>query len=528
MNIRIKRNETWARNYAGKIKVYAQNNTWIENDKMLKDFILGKDIAGVGQSYFSSEKTNEIFMFLRKNLELIEEIKELKELNDYSLGKFKRFQEGLINAGGRKCWLAIHAMLCALNPKLLCNVVDENKLDDLYSRLLEKKSEEDNNQNPEADHANLPEIITGNGATLNGQDSLELDLSKLGNEVFWQEKNDDTSWYKKSHAMNTFFDRCYSDLPWATLMSLAGDDRVKNLAKRLKTQKNMILTGAPGTGKTYLAQQIAEKLIKSELKGNNIPEGLIDFVQFHPSYDYSDFVEGLRPIMDGNTVAFRRMDGKFKSFCVEAAKDKTKKPYVFIIDEINRGEISKIFGELFFAIDPGYRNGGISKTYVKTQYHQIIEKKMDDESQAADYPFDKGFYVPDNVYIIGTMNDIDRSVDSMDFAFRRRFAFVEITASESEAMIYNNDINENCKNSLLTRMESLNKAIVDPQKGGLSAEYQIGGAYFLKIKEVDYKYKRLWDEYIKGVLVEYYRGNPDQERIIRMLEDAYNCTSENS
>jgi 5-methylcytosine-specific restriction endonuclease McrBC GTP-binding regulatory subunit McrB len=164
---------------------------------------------------------------------------------------------------------------------------------------------------------------------------------------------------------------------------------------------------------------------------------------------------------------------------------------------------------------------------VKTQYHQIIEKKMDDESQAADYPFDKGFYVPDNVYIIGTMNDIDRSVDSMDFAFRRRFAFVEITASESEAMIYNNDINENCKNSLITRMESLNKAIIDPQKGGMSAEYQIGGAYFLKIKDVDYKYKRLWDEYIKGVLVEYYRGNPDQERIIQKLEDAYNCIPEN-
>ncbi len=534
--IQVKRNKIWANNYNKKINLYKENNNWLNDDEKIKDFILGTGIAGVGQSYFPTERFDNIKQFLKDNISLIDTI---KKQNSFSTESYKLFQDGMIKAGGgRKCWLAIHAMLCALNPELLSNIVDEDKLDELYKRLKEKKNEDSTEQ---IDHKN-PSDQTGRegknqkSATPQSKtsqqnviESITLQLSKLRDEAFWTTKND-YSWYEKSHALKIFFNGFNSDHPWATLMALQGDDRVKNLAKRLKEQKNIILTGAPGTGKTYLAQQIAVELIKSELKNSNDPNGLIDFVQFHPSYDYSDFVEGLRPIMKGSTVAFRRMDGKFKAFCAKAANDK-EKPYVFIIDEINRGEISKIFGELFFAIDPGYRNGGKNTTYVKTQYHQIIEKKMDDESKAKDYPFDKGFYVPDNVYIIGTMNDIDRSVDSMDFAFRRRFAFIDIKASDSEAILYNNDLKYSyysyTLSDLITRMDSLNKAIVDPKKGGMSAEYQIGGAYFLKIKDVDYNYKRLWDEYIKGVLVEYYRGNPEQESILKLLEDAYNCTPDN-
>ena len=148
---------------------------------------------------------------------------------------------------------------------------------------------------------------------------------------------------------------------------------------------NLILTGAPGTGKTYLAKQIAAQMIlgkEFDGKSNEDKKKMNEqcgFVQFHPSYDYTDFIEGLRPIDDGSgNVSFRREDGIFMKFCRKAleahnnAKDKEAAPkYVFIIDEINRGELSKIFGELFFSIDPGYRG---ENGQVKTQYCSLSRK----------------------------------------------------------------------------------------------------------------------------------------------------------
>ena len=269
----------------------------------------------------------------------------------------------------------------------------------------------------------------------------------------------------------------------------------------LEKTHNLILTGAPGTGKTYLAKEIAKSM--------GCTDNEIGFVQFHPSYDYSDFVEGLRPMQDDNgNAGFERKDGVFKRFCATALNN-LNKPFVFIIDEINRGEISKIFGELFFSIDPGYRGkAGI----VQTQYQNIIE---DGDT------FKKGFFVPENVYIIGTMNDIDRSVESMDFAMRRRFAWKEVTAEDSMQMLDglpNADI-------LKKRMRNLNAQILKVE--GLGKAYQIGAAYFKKY-ELYNSFDDLWNYHLEGLLREYLRGMSDVETKIAELKKAYDNESDNN
>ena len=214
--------------------------------------------------------------------------------------------------------------------------------------------------------------------------------------------------------------------------------------------------------------------------------------------------------------------------------------YVFIIDEINRGEISKIFGELFFSIDPGYRG---TDGRVKTQYQNLVEE---------DDVFFDGFYVPENVYIIGTMNDIDRSVESMDFAFRRRFAFKEITAEDSQQMLdsdsaWGKDGNGKKRkpspeviSEIKNRMDALNDAICPDKKDsnkkgieGLSSAYHIGASYFLKLanyKKDDgtFDYDKLWDYHLKGLLSEYLRGMPDAEEKLNALRKAFDIKTSDS
>ncbi len=273
----------------------------------------------------------------------------------------------------------------------------------------------------------------------------------------------------------------------------------------LEANKNVILTGAPGTGKTYLAKQMAAKMIGcnlNELKNNN----QFGFVQFHPSYDYTDFVEGLRPKQIGDTVGFELSDGIFKEFCKKASEELSEN-YVFIIDEINRGEISKILGELFFSIDPGFR--GTSGT-IKTQYANMQTGE----------DFAGKFFVPENVYIIGTMNDIDRSVESMDFAFRRRFAFEEIKAEDTaENILYG--LSDDC-DMAYKKMQAINDTLTNM---GLTDCYHIGASYFLKVElyknKSKNKWKCLWNYHLKGTLYEYFRGEPDAEEKIKLLKDAY-------
>lgn len=402
--------------------------------------------------------------------------------------------------------------------------------------------------------------------------------------------------------------------------------------------RNIILRGAPGTGKSHLAQEIAADIVSGGLFDDYASlseqqKEQIEFVQFHPNYDYTDFVEGLRPkTNDDGSVGFELRDGVFKRFVARArrnyedsqktadvlqkeqtaqglidgflenvelgkntyatkgikteftitgydeneidisipnnakanvvklsvemlrrmiesgikfnkVKDVTKffnkrwatqefsyyivlyeeimksksrqtktkpqainlKKYIFIIDEINRGEISKIFGELFFSIDPGYRgkSGAVSTQYANL--HQNEEK----------------FYVPENVYIIGTMNDIDRSVDSFDFAMRRRFRFVELKANECVQMLDTLE-DEGLKDEAIKRMKSLNDAIAEVD--GLNENYQIGAAYFLKLNRLDFD--ELWTDHLEPLLQDYVQGMYDEKGILQKLKKAYNLGQE--
>ncbi len=309
---------------------------------------------------------------------------------------------------------------------------------------------------------------------------------------------------------------------------------------QLVATHNMILTGAPGTGKTWSAKNIAswmicglpyEKLTKKEFKDtyktqNEDFKKRCKVVQFHPSYDYTDFVEGLRPTSGDNTannadntdntesaakatqVGFERVDGVFKAFCANAATEE-EISYVFIIDEINRGELSKIFGELFYSIDPGYRG---EDGRVDTQYQNMIP---DGDT------FKSGFYVPDNVYVIGTMNDIDRSVESMDFAMRRRFSFIEVKANERMDMWTEDwkDLAEACMKAINKEIESL---------PGLSSAYHIGPAYFKKLNNYmeqqgdDYpNFFKLWDNHLHGVIFDYLRGKKDAEKTMIKIQEKF-------
>lgn len=281
--------------------------------------------------------------------------------------------------------------------------------------------------------------------------------------------------------------------------------KILDLSQKLLNSKNIILRGSPGTGKSYLSKEIA-----SELTGISIEEleysDQFEFVQFHPSYDYTDFVEGIRPtISQSGEMGFELKYGIFKEFCKKAMysfNNSEAKRFVFIIDEINRGEISKIFGELFFSIDPSYRG---KKGSVKTQYNNMEN-------------FEDKFYIPENVYIIGTMNDIDRSIDTFDFAMRRRFRFIKIEANENAQML---EVLGDKKNKAIERMVRINEVISSVEE--LNSNYHIGAAYFLKLRSMTFD--ELWKDYLQPLLADYIRGMFNEEDIMNKFESAYYSNS---
>ena len=285
----------------------------------------------------------------------------------------------------------------------------------------------------------------------------------------------------------------------------------------------VILTGAPGTGKTYLAQEVAATMILGApiTSADRIEEALdkagkraqYQFVQFHPGYDYSDFVEGIKPRVDRNTSApeFSLEEGIFKKFCAAAAAafdgaadKKTAPKFVMVIDEINRADLSRVFGELFFGLEKDYRGKEI-----RTQYDYL---KRVPGSDAFKEGFSR-FVIPPNLYIIGTMNDIDRSVESMDFALRRRFGWREISWEESLAIIdakIPTASNPELNSATRRIMAAVNNVIIK-DKMELEPAFALGGAYFKDA--ADKSWDDLWRHSIRIILNEYLRGNRCEKSI---------------
>ena len=298
--------------------------------------------------------------------------------------------------------------------------------------------------------------------------------------------------------------------------------------------KNLILHGAPGTGKTYITEETIKT--RKEVLGNIEYE----LVQFHPSYGYEDFIEGIKPVgLVDRQMQFELKNGIFKQMCIDAFEnliesqnDKTKlKTFYFIADEINRAELSRVFGELLLCLEDDKRlrivDGKLQGTKIKTSSSNLWTKNdvvvfVDNNEQVHQYLDNKKdwyFGVPENIYFIGTMNDIDRSVDSFDMALRRRFIWKQYRCDYEAIENKYKDVQD--IEAYITACKSLNNHIIDEKGFNLSDSYELGQAYFMKPKNLTKKeLDRVWLENISPILKEYLRAEYSEKDITKKLEEA--------
>lgn len=273
-------------------------------------------------------------------------------------------------------------------------------------------------------------------------------------------------------------------------------DRLGRLLASIRDRKNLILQGPPGTGKTFIARRLAWLLIG---RRDSDP---IEMVQFHQSYAYEDFVEGFRPTESGG---FELKHGIFRRFC-DRARSRPNTPHVFIIDEINRGNLSRIFGELLMLIEG--------------------DKRSEEYSLALTYSDDR-FNIPDNVHLLGMMNTADRSLAMVDYALRRRFAFETLDPAfgsgygrKAFAAFFKQQGGElTLAREITARVNALNRQIGDDAE--LGSGFQIGHSYFVPQDGEppgESWYRRIVETQVAPLLREYwFDAQQDVERAVANL-----------
>ena len=255
--------------------------------------------------------------------------------------------------------------------------------------------------------------------------------------------------------------------------------------------KNMIFYGAPGTGKTKFVKDCLDILDTNRTR--------TEWIQFHSGFEYEDFIDGIKPIgIQNGNLNLALTNGVFKEFCLKAAQNE-KENFFFIVDEINRADIAAVFGETLSLLEENYRGKNI-----KTKNFSLSNQE---------------FFIPANIYFIGMMNDVDKSIDCFDLALRRRFTWVLMecdyeTLNNIEAN--NKGYKEKCKN--------LNKHIVSSENNGLNLgrAYEIGHSYFLKKETMSEQ--QIWDRHIEPILREYIRtqfGDGEVEKKLKMAKKIF-------
>ena len=271
------------------------------------------------------------------------------------------------------------------------------------------------------------------------------------------------------------------------------EDKYNTLKDLLSIKKNLIIQGPPGVGKTFMAKRLAYSIMGEKNQDRCL------MVQFHQSYSYEDFIQGFRPSKDG----FNLKNGSFYEFCKRAEDDDENK-YFFIIDEINRGNLSKIFGELFMLIENDKRG---EKNKIRLVYS------------------DELFYIPKNVYIIGLMNTADRSLAMLDYALRRRFRFFTLTPGFDSTGFknYQNGLASDKFNKVIDLIKELNVKIAADET--LGAGFTIGHSYFCNLKD-ERDLKNIIDYEIIPLLEEYWFDEPD--KVKNWSENLRSVLNENS
>lgn len=295
---------------------------------------------------------------------------------------------------------------------------------------------------------------------------------------------------------------------------------------------NVIMYGPPGTGKTYSVVNSLDFVSQGD-------SSRYEVLQFHPSFTYEDFIEGIKPkgvSKDGN-IRFELVNGVFKNFCIKA-KNNPGKSFYFVVDEINRANLSSVFGETLSLLEKDYRHDGKgSKNLIKTQYSALIEDLIREDAEKykslAYNTTDRGdvkFGVPENVFFIGMMNDVDKSIDAFDLALRRRFKWIrkdcDYEVVEEETRFKRKEEFSNI-GQYIKACEKLNKYISSDL--GLGKSYEFGHSFFMKMSDIakrkeitQLNMETLFTLYLRPTLKEYLRAVFPESELDNNLNEALN------